>query len=143
MSIGIEKLAEEVGARPRTQGAENGRPGATGTGEPRMDRALAPEHDGVARPAPAASVASTDAQDERFLERLSLWEDLLTLVVDPENPKIADPGRARAALEFLLKRAGVEPESFWGCLVVPAHVWCSRPTHSGESTTSAGRRELL
>ncbi|HET9325403.1 MAG TPA: glutamate synthase-related protein [Candidatus Eisenbacteria bacterium] len=114
MSIGIEKLAEEVGARPRTgRDAENGRPGAPASTEPRVDKALAPEHEGVARRALAPSPAGPDAQDERFLKRLSLWEDLLTLVVDPESPKVDDRGRTRAALDFLLERAGVDVAAFW------------------------------
>ena len=101
MSIGIEKLAEEVGARPRSvQGGENGRSAMPATDGTRMDRALALGHEGVARPAPSPTSAGTDTQDERFLKRLSLWEDLLTLVVDPESPKVEDRERTREALHF-------------------------------------------
>jgi glutamate synthase domain-containing protein 2 len=42
---------------------------------------------------------------------LALWEDLLTLVVDPRNPRVAP--RARAALSHLLERVGIEEGRFW------------------------------
>jgi len=45
--------------------------------------------------------------------RLALWEDLLTLVVDPESPRVGDRERKRALLARLLERAGLEPAAFW------------------------------
>jgi glutamate synthase domain-containing protein 2/glutamate synthase domain-containing protein 3 len=46
-------------------------------------------------------------------ERVALWEDLLTLVVDPESPRVAERGRKRAALSFLLARAKIPEREFW------------------------------
>ena len=42
-----------------------------------------------------------------------LWEDVLTLVVDPASPRVADPQRASAVLSRLLSRAGVDEQEFW------------------------------
>ena len=53
------------------------------------------------------------ARDGAFRERLSRWEDLLTLVVDPESPLVRDRARPRALLSFLLARAGIAEEAFW------------------------------
>src|SRR6266545_2069761 len=54
------------------------------------------------------------AGDGRALrERVALWEDLLTLVVDPDSPKVEDRERKRAALSFLLARAGIGEDRFW------------------------------
>ena len=45
--------------------------------------------------------------------RVALWEDLLTLVVDPDSPRVADRERTAALLGRLLERAGLDPASFW------------------------------
>ena len=45
------------------------------------------------------------------LERIALWEDLLTLVVDRESPRVAD--RPREVLSFLLERVGIDEQRFW------------------------------
>ncbi|HEY2953711.1 MAG TPA: glutamate synthase-related protein [Candidatus Eisenbacteria bacterium] len=63
---------------------------------------------------PRAAAPAGEGGDGRLLrERVALWEDLLTLVVDPESPKVEDRGRKRAALSYLLERAGVEEGAFW------------------------------
>ncbi len=46
-------------------------------------------------------------------DRLSLWEDLLTLVVEPESSAVRDRERKRTMLSRLLERAGLNPEQFW------------------------------
>ncbi len=43
--------------------------------------------------------------------RLALWEDLLTLVVDPDSPRVAD--RPRRVLSHLLERVGIDEPGFW------------------------------
>ena len=44
---------------------------------------------------------------------LAVWEDVLTLVVDPESPRVAPGAPARALLPGLLARAGLDPAAFW------------------------------
>lgn len=46
--------------------------------------------------------------------QVALWEDLLTLVVDPESPHVRERDRKRRLIAFLLTRAGVEERVFWG-----------------------------
>ena len=46
-----------------------------------------------------------------FRDRLGDWEDLLTLVVDPESPRVHD--RTRRMLSYLLERAGIDEREFW------------------------------
>ena len=46
-------------------------------------------------------------------DAISAWEDVLTLVVEPESPRVGDRARARRLLSFLLQRAGVEEAAFW------------------------------
>jgi len=41
------------------------------------------------------------------------WEDVLRLVVDPENAAVADRARGRRLLSFLLERAGIAEDEFW------------------------------
>jgi glutamate synthase domain-containing protein 2 len=53
------------------------------------------------------------ADGARFRERLALWEDLLTLVVDPESPRVEDRPRGRRVLSHLLGRAGIDEGHFW------------------------------
>ncbi|HEY6866319.1 MAG TPA: hypothetical protein VI792_03625, partial [Candidatus Eisenbacteria bacterium] len=50
---------------------------------------------------------------EALLGRIALWEDLLTLVVDPDSARVADLGRTRALLDRLLERAAIDPAAFW------------------------------
>ncbi|TMQ68958.1 MAG: hypothetical protein E6K80_13260, partial [Candidatus Eisenbacteria bacterium] len=54
------------------------------------DELLAPGH---AMPGAAASLAS----------HVALWEDLLTLVVDPATTRVPDGDRKRRLLSFLLE----------------------------------------
>src|SRR6185295_16597850 len=49
----------------------------------------------------------------RFRDRLALWEDLLTLLVDPESPKVEDRAERRRVLSHLLKRADIDETRFW------------------------------
>ena len=44
---------------------------------------------------------------------LADWEDVLALLVDPEQPRIADRARKRRLLSFLLRRARLDEERFW------------------------------
>jgi glutamate synthase domain-containing protein 2 len=73
--------------------------------------------------------------------RLGDWEQVLVAVVDPESPRLTDPGRTRALLEHLVRRAGVEPDEFWaldrarrGHLVLQAYARPSRDVPSLELT---------
>jgi glutamate synthase domain-containing protein 2 len=45
--------------------------------------------------------------------RLAEWEDVLTLLVDPESPRVADRPRKRRLLSFLLERGGIAEDGFW------------------------------
>src|SRR5262252_6193838 len=58
---------------------------------PQMDRATSPE-----------TTAS-----------LRAWEDVLTLVVNPESPALAHRDDLKALLRFALQRAGLEEYKFW------------------------------
>jgi len=53
------------------------------------------------------------APDAAFREQVRLWEDLLTLVVDPESPRVDERTPKRELLGFLLLRAGIEEAKFW------------------------------
>jgi glutamate synthase domain-containing protein 2 len=46
-------------------------------------------------------------------DRLADWEDLLTLVVDPDSPQVTGRERKRSMLSYLLERAGIDEASFW------------------------------
>src|SRR5262245_12774177 len=50
---------------------------------------------------------------EPLRDRIALWEDLLTLVVDPHSPRVPERDRKRALIGFLLARAGVDEAAFW------------------------------
>ncbi len=50
---------------------------------------------------------------EALRARLAVWEDLLTLVVDPESPAVRERDRLRRLLSFLLERAGIDEPAFW------------------------------
>jgi glutamate synthase domain-containing protein 2/glutamate synthase domain-containing protein 3 len=55
-----------------------------------------------------------NGRDGAELERLlALWEDLLTLVVDPESDRLRHPEEARRLLPPLLEAAGIAPAAFW------------------------------
>ncbi len=60
-----------------------------------------------------AELAGAGAARDGLRRRIALWEDLLTLVVDPESPRVADRARTRGLLERLLERAGVDAGAFW------------------------------
>ena len=77
------------------RGAERG--GANGRGD-------------VLPPGTAPAAGETEA---RFLERVAMWEDLLTLVVDPDSARVEGRERKRRALSFLLERAGLDEPAFW------------------------------
>src|SRR5205814_8062993 len=46
-------------------------------------------------------------------QRIALWEDLLTLVVDPDSAAVPDRSKKRSILSALLARADVAEERFW------------------------------
>src|SRR6185503_12742122 len=48
-----------------------------------------------------------------FVHTLADWEDELTLLVDPDSPRIEDRPRKRRLLSFLLERAGIDKTEFW------------------------------
>ncbi|MBI1796601.1 MAG: hypothetical protein HYR74_06065 [Candidatus Eisenbacteria bacterium] len=54
-----------------------------------------------------------DGEPRRFRARLELWEDLLTLLVDPESAKVEDRAARRLVLSRLLERAGIDEQRFW------------------------------
>lgn len=64
-------------------------------------------------PDPGAAGDADDAAAPELRRRLGQWEDLLTLVVDPESPRVADRARLRRLLSFLLERAGIVEADFW------------------------------
>ena len=83
-----------------THGNGRAKSGANGDG-----RALSGSNGNGARGGPVADV--------RRNHRTRQWEDLLTLIVDPESPRVTDPAGARAALAYLLAREGVDEARFW------------------------------
>src|SRR5262245_43820911 len=44
-------------------------------------------------------------------KRIALWEDLLTLIVNPDSPSV--PERPRRVLSHLLERVGIDERRFW------------------------------
>ncbi len=48
-----------------------------------------------------------------FREELAVWEDLLTLIVDPESPQVEDRKPKRALLSYLLERHDISEDAFW------------------------------
>src|SRR5204863_8014558 len=65
-------------------------------------------------PRPVVFAPPDPASMERlFRERIDLWEDLLTLVVDPDSPKIEDRERKLRLLAHLIERGGLDAEAFW------------------------------
>lgn len=85
MSIGIERIAGEL-VSDAAPASRNG--GAHGNGAGALDPV-------------------------RFRERLALWEDLLTLLVDPESRKVEEREGRRRVLSRLLERAGIDETRFW------------------------------
>ena len=112
MSIGIERLRGELvqglgplrdgdGAKAGNGAAPGGNGGNGGNGHAAVD--------GHAASAPTIPAREAGA----FRERLETWEDLLTLVVDPESPKVEDRARKRKMLSYLIERAGLDEAAFW------------------------------
>ena len=63
---------------------------------------------------PSAANAPTDARTNRgFRARVALWEDLLTLIVDRDSPKVNDRAKKRELLSRLLERARLDESRFW------------------------------
>jgi hypothetical protein len=52
-------------------------------------------------------------RDGELRDRLATWEDLLTLIVDPNSAGVADRERKRRMLSYLLERAGIDEDQFW------------------------------
>ncbi|MGH7741367.1 MAG: glutamate synthase-related protein, partial [Candidatus Eiseniibacteriota bacterium] len=50
---------------------------------------------------------------KRFRAQIALWEDLLTLIVDPDSPRVDDRDRKRQLLSRLLKQARLDEARFW------------------------------
>jgi glutamate synthase domain-containing protein 2 len=72
----------------------------------------------IPTPVPArapVSVTSTDPAERpgSFHRQIAMWEDLLTLVVEPDSETVRDRERGRRMLSYLLERAGVEESRFW------------------------------
>ncbi len=95
MSIGIETLKGELGA-----------PGAAPPSGVAPTSGPHPDGRGDGRGVPFREA-------DAFRRELAAWEDLLTLVVDPESPAVAERPRRRALLSHLLRRAGISEEEFW------------------------------
>ena len=55
----------------------------------------------------------TPTADGDFRSQIELWEDLLTLVVDPASQRVEDGERKRELLDFLLERSGLDARTFW------------------------------
>ncbi|HEY3217361.1 MAG TPA: glutamate synthase-related protein [Candidatus Eisenbacteria bacterium] len=112
MSIGIEKLAGEVGALPLGGPRSSADEPAASDGSGAM-----PQHPpGGAEPAVARGTngaTPTPADAARFVGRLELWEDLLSLIVDPQSPRVREPDRKRGMLSYLLERSGLDESAFW------------------------------
>jgi hypothetical protein len=53
------------------------------------------------------------APSQGSADSLRAWEDVLTLVVNPESPAVTNREDRRALLRFLLERAGFEEGEFW------------------------------
>jgi glutamate synthase domain-containing protein 3/ferredoxin len=62
---------------------------------------------------PGAGGAAGGGNGEALRARLAVWEDLLTLVVDPESGRVRERDRTRGLLSFLLERAGIDEAAFW------------------------------
>ena len=71
---------------------------------------MSPVHD---RPVDPELPAFGPGAGETLLSHAALWEDLLSLVVDPEHPQVEDRERKRRVLSFLLERAGIAEDAFW------------------------------
>ncbi|HTK31392.1 MAG TPA: glutamate synthase-related protein [Candidatus Saccharimonadaceae bacterium] len=61
----------------------------------------------------AAPAAGPGANGAPLRDQLEAWEDLLTLIVDPDSPRVAERERRRALLSFLLERHGIDEAAFW------------------------------
>ena len=68
---------------------------------------------GVPAPAAVDGNGHATATPDALLARAAVWEDLLTLVVDPDSPKVPRRGERRRLLSFLLARAGLDEPAFW------------------------------
>jgi len=113
VSIGIERLRGElVQGRMPAPGRTPAPAPASGNGHGASDGAA---RDGAApadgRPALDGKPGLREAA--AFRDRLETWEDLLTLVVDPDSPKIEDRVRKRKMLSYLIERAGIDEVEFW------------------------------
>jgi glutamate synthase domain-containing protein 3/ferredoxin len=51
--------------------------------------------------------------DATFRSQVALWEDLLTLIVDPDSARVEDRDAKRRLISFLLGRAAVDEVEFW------------------------------
>jgi glutamate synthase domain-containing protein 3/ferredoxin len=58
---------------------------------------------------PLPTLGASDASPDQLRD----WEDMLVLLVDPENPAVTERERKRRLLSFLLERAEIDEERFW------------------------------
>jgi glutamate synthase domain-containing protein 3/ferredoxin len=103
VTIGIEKLTEELGMPPR----------AGSRVRADLPVASGPDAEALVRHAADHGTNGDPAAVDALRDRLRLWEDLLALIVDPVSPAVRDPERARRTLSFLLERAGIDATEFW------------------------------
>jgi hypothetical protein len=61
----------------------------------------------------ARELAGADLSADQLARLLGVWEDLLTLVVDPAGSRVAADAPARALLPKLVAAGGMEPAAFW------------------------------
>ena len=61
----------------------------------------------------AAEIAGEAVSAAELAQLLSVWEDVLTLVVEPDSPRVAPGAAARALLPGFLARAGIDEDYFW------------------------------
>jgi ferredoxin len=97
VSIGIERLSDELVRGIPAPVAEAGA-GASGAGAAGASGAGAPADERAAR---------------KFRAQIALWEDLLTLIVDPESAKVEGRDEKRRLLSRLLERARIDEPRFW------------------------------
>lgn len=66
----------------------------------------------VQRPAPGGAAPVPHA-NSALMQRLRVWEDLLTLVVDRDSRQVQDRAQRLLFLNELLQRGGIDPGEFW------------------------------
>src|SRR5262249_24417075 len=88
---------------------EGGRGGMT---TPTLDRTQAGAVARAQRSIPG-DTATLPGGDSPLMQRLKIWEDLLSLIVDRDAPGGADRDGRLLLLDSLLRSSGLEPATFW------------------------------